>query len=125
MILRFLCSVVLILFTSPILNSNSKLSQPRDAARRLKSGAKFEQYFSISTRSQRMLERFLELLEWIDLLDFGGERSVSYQGTQFLVNLLDFCAGRVAYPIDEPESMQAKTTVDKVFGRKGWEMPAL
>src|SRR5690349_23313311 len=72
-----------------------------------------------------MLERFLELLEWIDLLDFSGERSVCYQGAQFLVNLLDFCAGRVAYPIDEPESMQAKTTVDKVFGRKGREMAAL
>src|SRR5712675_995674 len=87
--------------------------------------AKFEQYFSISIRSQRMLERFLELLEWIYLLDFGGERSVSYQGAQFLVNLLDFCAGRFAYPIDDPESMQAKTTVDKVFGRKGREMATL
>src|SRR6059036_1490934 len=88
-------------------------------------GVKFEQYFSVSTRSQRMLERLLELLERIHVLDCGGERSISYQGAQFLVNLPDFCAGRVAYPIDEPESMQAKTTVDKVFGRKGREMPAL
>ena len=72
-----------------------------------------------------MLERFLELLERIHVLDCGGERSISYQGAQFLVSLPDFCAGRVAYPIDEPESMQTKTTVDKVFGRKGREMPAL
>src|SRR5712671_856948 len=87
--------------------------------------AKFEQYFSVSTRSQRMLERFLELLERIHVLDCGGERSISYQVAQLLVNLLDFCAGCVAYPIDEPESMQVETTVDKVFGRNGREMPAL
>src|SRR6266850_1621101 len=72
-----------------------------------------------------MLERFLELLERIHMLDCGGERSISYQVAQLLVNLLDFCAGCVAYPIDEPESMQAETTVDKVFGRNGREMPAL
>ena len=72
-----------------------------------------------------MLERFLELLERIHVLDCGGERSISYQVAQFLVNLLDFCAGCVAYPIDEPESMQTKTTVDKVFGGNGREMPAL
>src|SRR4029077_13006045 len=72
-----------------------------------------------------MLERFLELLERIHVLDCGGERSISYQGAQFFVSLPDFCAGRVAYPIDEPESVQAKTTVDKVFGRKGREMSAL
>jgi hypothetical protein len=72
-----------------------------------------------------MLERFLELLERIHVLDCGGERSISYQGAQFLVSLPDFCAGRVAYPIDEPESMQTKTTVDKVFGGNGWKLPAL
>src|SRR3989441_3420326 len=88
-------------------------------------GVKFEQYFSVSTRSQRMLERFLELLERIHMLDCGGERSISYQVAQLLVNLLDFCAGCVAYPIDEPESVQAKTTVDKVFGGNDREMPAL
>jgi len=59
-----------------------------------------------------MLERLLELLERIHLLDCGGERSISYEITQFLVNLLDFCAGCVAYPIDEPESVQAKTAVE-------------
>src|SRR6185369_4773564 len=84
-----------------------------------------EQYFSVSTRSQRMLERLLELIERIHMLDCGGERSISYEVAQFLVSLPDFCAGRVAYPIDEPESMQAETTVDKVLGRKGRELPAL
>src|SRR5258705_1417176 len=88
-------------------------------------GVKFEQYFSVSTRCQRMLERLLELLERIHMLDCGGERSSSYEVAQLLVNLLDFCAGCVAYPIDEPESVQAKTTVNKVFGRKGREVPAL
>src|SRR2546427_1533098 len=72
-----------------------------------------------------MRERFLELLERIHMLDCGGERSISYEVAQLLVNLLDFCAGRVAYPIDEPESMQTKTTVDKVFGGNGRELPAL
>ena len=56
-------------------------------------GAKFEQYFSVSTRSQRVLESLLELLERIHMLDCGGERSISYQGAQFLVSLPDFCAG--------------------------------
>jgi len=32
-----------------------------------------------------MLERLLELLERIHVLDCGGERSISYQGAQFLV----------------------------------------
>src|SRR5579859_4690469 len=72
-----------------------------------------------------MLECFLELLERIHMLNFGGERSISYQGAQFLVNLPDFCARRVANPIDEPESMQAKATVDKVFGRNDREIPTL
>src|SRR5579872_4607321 len=87
--------------------------------------AKFEQYFSVSIRFQRMLECFLELLERIHVLDCDGERSISHQVAQLLVNLLDFRARRIANPIDEPESMQAKTTVDKVFGRKGREAPAL
>src|SRR6266568_625197 len=34
-------------------------------------GAKFEQYFSVSARSQRMIERFLELIERIHMLDCG------------------------------------------------------
>jgi len=53
----------------------------------------------------------------------GGERSISYEVSQLLVNLLDLRAGRVAYPVDEPESVEAKTTVDELFGRHGWELP--
>src|SRR5438132_11191400 len=53
------------------------------------------------------------------MLHCGGERSISYQVSQLLVNLLDLYAGRVAYPIDEPESVEAKTTVDEVSGRDG------
>ena len=59
------------------------------------------------------------------MLHCGGERSISYQVSQLLVNLLDLCAGRVAYPIDEPESVEAKTTVDEVSGRDGRELPTL
>jgi len=55
----------------------------------------------------------------------GRERTISYEAAQLLVNLLDLCAGRVAYPIDEPESVEAKTTVDELFGRDGWELPTL
>jgi hypothetical protein len=33
--------------------------------------AKFEEYFSVPAWSQRMLERFLELLERIHMLDCG------------------------------------------------------
>src|SRR5713226_7214261 len=55
----------------------------------------------------------------------GGERSIRYQVSQLLVNLLDLCARRVAYPIDEPESVEAKTTVDELFGRHRWELPTL
>src|SRR5207249_8709242 len=59
------------------------------------------------------------------MLHCGGERSISYEVSQLLVNLFDFCARRVAYPIDEPESVEAKTTVDELFGRHGWELPTL
>ncbi len=48
-----------------------------------------------------MLERLLELLERIHMLDCGGERSISYEVAQLPVNLLDLGAGCVAYPIDE------------------------
>ena len=59
------------------------------------------------------------------MLHCGGERSISYQVSQLLVNLLDLCARRVAYPIDEPESVEAKTTVDELSGRHSWELPTL
>src|SRR5579862_3092473 len=59
------------------------------------------------------------------MLDYGGERSISHEVAQLLVNLLDLWARRVAYPVDEPESVEAKTTVDEVFGRDDWELPTL
>jgi hypothetical protein len=61
-----------------------------------------------------LLERLLELLERVDMLHCGGERSVSYEVRQLLVSLLDLCAGRVAYPIDEPESVEAKTAEEEL-----------
>jgi len=67
----------------------------------------------------------IEFVEWVHMLHFGGERSISYEVSQFLVNLFDLCARRVAYPIDKPESVEAKTTVDELFGRHGWELPTL
>src|SRR4029077_8430278 len=84
-----------------------------------------EQNLSAAIRFQRLLERFLELLERVDMLHCGGERSISYEVAQLLVNLLDLCARRVAYPIDEPESVEAETTVDEVVGRDGCELPTL
>src|SRR5437899_8959751 len=41
------------------------------------------------------------------------------------MSLLYFYARRVAYPIAEPESVEAKTTIEEVFGRDGRELPAL
>src|SRR5216684_2080697 len=84
-----------------------------------------EQDLSAAIRFQGLLERFLELIERVHMLHCGGERSISYEVSQLLVNLFDLCARRVAYPIDEPESVEAKTTVDELFGRHGWELPTL
>src|SRR6202521_3212787 len=89
------------------------------------SGPKLEQDLTAAIRFQGLLERFLELVERVHMLHCGGERSISYEVSQLLVNLLDLCAGRVAYPIDEPESVKAKTTVDEVFGRYSRELPTL
>src|SRR5260221_6770945 len=72
-----------------------------------------EQDLSAAIRFQGLLERFLELVERVHALHCGGERSISYEVSQLLVNLLDLCAGRVAYPIDEPESMEAKRMFEK------------
>jgi hypothetical protein len=58
----------------------------------------------------------------VHMLHCGGERSISYEVSQLLVNLLDLCARRIANPIDEPESVEVKTTVDEVFGRDGREL---
>src|SRR5690349_3229267 len=87
--------------------------------------AKLEQNLAAAIRFQRLLDRFLELLEGVHMLHCSGERSISYEGAHLLVNLLDLCARRVPYPIDEPESVGAKTTVDQVSGRDGWELPTL
>src|SRR2546423_13740178 len=90
-----------------------------------RSGTKFEQNLAAAIRFQRLFERFLELLKRIYMLHCGGERSISYEVAQLLVNFLDLRSGRVAYPVDEPESVEAKTTVDQVLGRDGWELPTL
>src|SRR6266851_4992101 len=89
------------------------------------SSPKLEQDLATAIRFQGLSERFLELCERVHTLHCGGERSISYQVSQLLVNLLDLYAGRVAYPIDEPESVEAKTTVDEVSGRDGRELPTL
>ena len=72
-----------------------------------------------------MLERFLKLVERVHPRHCGGKRSIGYEVSQLLVNLFDLCAGSVAYPIDEPESVEAKTTVDELLGRHGWDLPTL
>src|SRR6266478_553477 len=87
-------------------------------------GAKFEQDLSAAIRFQGLLERFLELVERVHMLHCGGERSIRYEVAQLLVNLLDLCAGRVAYPIDQPESVEAEITIDDVPGRDRRELPA-
>jgi hypothetical protein len=67
-----------------------------------------------------LLERFLELLERVHMLHGGGERSISYEAAQLLVNLLDLCARRLAYPIDEPESVEAKAMASIPSGLTSW-----
>src|SRR6266478_946763 len=84
-----------------------------------------EQDLSAAIRFQGLLERFLELVERVHMLHCGGERSISYEVSQLLVNLFDLCARRVAYPIDEPKSVEAKATVDELFWRHSWELPTL
>src|SRR6267378_7222952 len=102
------------------------MTLPQSARRERRSvGAKLEQDLTAAIRFQGLLERFLELVERVHMLHRGGERSISHEVSQLLVNLLDLCAGRVAYPIDEPESVEAKTTVDELFGRDGWKLPTL
>src|SRR4029077_6357855 len=76
------------------------------------SNAKLEQDLAAAIRFQGLLERFLKSVERVHTLHCGGERSISYEVAQLLVNLFDLCAGSVPYPIDEPETAEAKTTVD-------------
>src|SRR5213595_2448987 len=94
------------------------------AARERRSVAKLEQDLSAAIRSQRLCERLFGLLERVDMLHCGVEGSISYEVAQLLVNLLDLCPGRVAYPIHEPESVEAEITIDQVFGRDRRELPA-
>src|SRR5258707_1992529 len=84
-----------------------------------------EQDLSAAIRFQGLLERFLELFERVHMLHCGGERSISYEVSQLLVNLFDVSPRRVANPINDPESVEAKTAIDEVFGRHSWELPTL
>src|SRR4029078_8585390 len=86
--------------------------------------AELEQDLSAAIRLQRVLERVLEEVERVDMLHGGGERSLSNEFAQLPVHLLDLCTGCVAYPIDEPESVEAEITIDEVFGRDRRELPA-
>src|ERR1700676_4648240 len=89
------------------------------------SSSKLEQDLSAAVRFQSLVDRSLELLEREHMLHCAGEGSISHEVVQLLVNLLDLCARRVAYPIDEPESVQTETTIDEVSGREDWELPTL
>ena len=84
-----------------------------------------EQDLTAAIRFQGLFERFLELVERVYMLHCGGERSISHEVSQFLVNLLDLRARRVAYPIDDPESVETKTTVDELLWRHSRELPTL
>src|ERR1700730_1568098 len=86
---------------------------------------KLEQDLAAAIRFQRLPECFLELVERVHMLHCGGERSISYEVSELLVYLFDLCARRVAYPIDEPESVEAETTVDELCGRHSWALPTL
>src|SRR6266852_9039115 len=55
----------------------------------------------------------------------GGERSVNYEVAHLLVSLLYLRARRIANPIHEPESVEAKTPVDELSGRHSWELATL
>src|SRR6266568_4626589 len=99
----------------PTLNRSKPIS--------LRPTPKCEQDLSAAMRLQRLLERFLELVEWVDLLHGGPERSLSDEVAQLLVHLPDLCARRSAYPIDQPEAVEAETTVDELAGRHGRKLP--
>ena len=57
------------------------------------------------------------------MLHCGGKRSISYEASQLLVYLFDLCAWCVADPIDEPESVEAETTVDEILGGMAGNCP--
>src|SRR6266446_5566334 len=82
-----------------------------------------EQDLAAAMRLQRLRERFLERVEWVDLLHGGPERSLSDEVAQLLVHLPDLCARCRAYPIDQPEAVETETTVDELARRHGRELP--
>src|SRR6266478_1845435 len=98
--------------------------RPGDLSR-LPWSLKLEQDLAAAIRFQRLLECFLELVERVHLLHYGGERSIRHEFSQLLVNLCDLRAWCVAYPIDEPKSVEAETAVDELSRRHGWELPTL
>ena len=53
--------------------------------------SKPEQDLAAAIRFQRVLERFLELRQRVYILDCGGERSISDEAPQLLVDLPDLC----------------------------------
>jgi len=89
------------------------------------SSRKLEQGLAPTIRFQRLFERLPELVERVHMLHCGGERPISYEVPQLLVNLFDLCPGRIAYPINELESVEVQTTVDEVSRRDGRELPTL
>src|ERR1700745_1416966 len=62
--------------------------------------AKLEEDLAAAVRLQRLLDRLLELLERVRMLHCGRERSIRYEVSQLLIELVDLRAGRIANPID-------------------------
>ena len=55
------------------------------------SGPKLEQDLTAAIRFQGLLERFLELVERVHMPHCSGERSISYEVSQLLVNRRERC----------------------------------
>src|SRR5258708_32623692 len=55
----------------------------------------------------------------------GVQRAITYQTCQLLIHRLNFLARRLAYPVDEPEPMQAKAAIEEVSRRDGRKLPTL
>src|ERR1700752_3394886 len=75
-------------------------SAPGSTRKRRSVDAKLEQDLAAAVRLQRLLDRLLELLERIRMLHCGRERSIRYEVSQLLIDLVDLRAGRIANPID-------------------------
>jgi hypothetical protein len=70
-------------------------STSKAGIRQILTSPKLEQDLTAAIRFQGLLERFLELVERVHMLHCRGERSISYEVSQLLVDLLDLCAGRM------------------------------